>query len=637
MTPEQQRVIIIAKAKARAAAEKANKPPSVGEDLLRSAGQGLRSGVEMGLGGFGDIGTGQGDAARAGAEALGVGEEGSSAIADVVRKLSFGGLGALFNTDEIRSVTDDVFGEPYKPQTTGGEYARTGAEFLPAMLLPGGKGNLVKKALTNVAIPAASSETAGQVARQFAPDWEAEARIAGGVFGGLGGGALDRAPVPPGLDRRSQMALGRALAGDAMGGSAAEARMMELGPDAMMMDLGPNMQSRAGYVASVPGPGQGIIRSAVDARDKGANARIRGEVDATIGPPSNPTQTKADLKAAKKALSPLYTQALKDAKAVDTQGIADDLDSVIVNSRGDIQAKAREVRKMLDVTGTDQLDPNPGTLLATRQAIDDMIGIDTPDNLKAMLTRARAAVDAELSAKVPGIKDVDAQFADLARQGKALERGKDVLSTGKDAISPSDLAAELTVPSTVIGPSGAPLRLREGTRADIERIIGTTANDRLALKRVVAGEGDWNRAKLASLFGEEKTAQLIKILDREAEFAKTSKVAVDNSESARRIAGKEDMESSGGVGVRDAVLAGAALGDPLSAGTAALVAKLADHLLGRNSGARIATSNAKMAKALISRDPGLAAALSAAPAGVGMLPRALAAALLASPDSARGQ
>ena len=79
----------------------------------------------------------------------------------------------------------------HTPQTVAGEYARTIAQTAPAALLPG----TATQRIVNVLAPAVTSETAGQVARNVAPESEPYARVAGALIGGLGAGLATR-PSP---------------------------------------------------------------------------------------------------------------------------------------------------------------------------------------------------------------------------------------------------------------------------------------------------------------------------------------------------------------------------------------------------------------------------------------------------------
>jgi len=75
----------------------------------------------------------------------------------------------------------------YKPKTTAGGYAGTVGEFLPGMLFPAGRATMLERFLYNVAAPAVTSETAGNVAKSYFPDnksAEAYARLLGAFAGG---------------------------------------------------------------------------------------------------------------------------------------------------------------------------------------------------------------------------------------------------------------------------------------------------------------------------------------------------------------------------------------------------------------------------------------------------------------------
>lgn len=84
---------------------------------------------------------------------------------------------------ELQSAVEEKTGPLYKPQTVPGEYAKTGAEFIPSMVL-GGEGSIVRQFLTNVAAPAIVSETAGQLTKGTAA--EPYARAGGALLGGGG-------------------------------------------------------------------------------------------------------------------------------------------------------------------------------------------------------------------------------------------------------------------------------------------------------------------------------------------------------------------------------------------------------------------------------------------------------------------
>jgi hypothetical protein len=174
-------------------------------------------------------------------------------------------------------------------------------------------------------------------------------------------------------------------------------------------------------------------------------------------------------------------------------------------------------------------------LLETRHAIDGLMAAETNPQVTRQLTAARAQIDQEIARAVPGIKDVDAAYAELARQSEGLQRGSQVLDGGKTAIRPEDLAAEMqrgALPQgTQVGPSAVPQRIQEGARAEIDRVAGTSANDPVALQRLVKGEGDWNRDKLRTLFGPQADDAL-NAIDRETIFNRTANRVTGGSDTA---------------------------------------------------------------------------------------------------------
>jgi hypothetical protein len=192
---------------------------------------------------------------------------------------------------------------------------------------------------------------------------------------------------------------------------------------------------------------------------------------------------------------------------------------------------------MLNVAGeADALDPNPYTLFQTRQAIDGLLTGEANPQVIRVLNNARRQVDETLARAVPGIKDVDARYAELARQNTALGRGQQVLESGRTAPRPEELAQEVAqgaLPQgNQVGPSAVPLRLRQGARAEIDRVVGTNSNDPAALQRLVKSEGDWNRDRLRTVFGQGNADTALNAIDRETAFYRTSNRVTSGSDTA---------------------------------------------------------------------------------------------------------
>ncbi|TIU72345.1 MAG: hypothetical protein E5W25_01015, partial [Mesorhizobium sp.] len=391
-----------------------------------------------------------------------------------------------------------------------------------------------------------------------------------------------------GLDKSATKLLASAVRQDAVEPGA----LSQLGDDAMLMDLGPNLRHTAGAIAATPGEGKAIVRGAIGARDADANWRIRSSLNETLGEAPTPSRIIDRATRNQQYLQPEYREALREASPVDSAPIARYLDAEAQTLRGEAQKGVQRVRNMLNYAPTpDEIArarasgqplPEPGlisdagTLLNARHAVDDLLETTQGSNALNALQTARQAIDDELRATVPGIKEVDAKYAELARQKDAVQRGQTVLSSGREAPRPNELAEEVrrgALPQGVqVGPSAVPLRLREGARAEIERIVGTNANDRVALQRLIKGEGDWNRARLSTLFGSDRAKAIIDLLDREKLFADTSNIVTRNSETAARIAARDAIDGSGssGFGVREGFIAGGTRGAARAAGTRAV-------------------------------------------------------------------
>lgn len=387
-------------------------------------------------------------------------------------------------------------------------------------------------------------------------------------------------------------------------------RQAALGPAAVLGDMSPRLQARTGAVATTPGPGQDMIVEAMLARQKGANPRIKAAIKDTFGPEPIPSQVAAEIDAARQGANAAYPpifreKALSDNFLYDAKPLAAALDEQVPNFVGDTRTKIQSIRNMLVNPATGELTTDPQVVMAVRGELDGMIG-SMKDQKGSKTTIAalgdmRRMIDEDLGMQVPGVKWADARFADVANQQSAFDLGRESLKAGENPINPADLAAEIQRMSgpqgTAIGPrtspSIAPQRLAEGTLSKIYEIIGTKANDRVALKQILAGEGSWNREKLVMQFGEEKTKKLIALLDAEATLAQTEALAVGGSKTEVLRSGKDGIEPSKtepGV-IRSAI--------NLNVGDA--LAKAADKVTGGLSKRLRDQRNADIAAALLSR------------------------------------
>ncbi|MBY5533047.1 hypothetical protein HFO58_07670 [Rhizobium leguminosarum] len=373
-----------------------------------------------------------------------------------------------------------------------------------------------------------------------------------------------------GMDPQAFGYFRRAVTDDGLDAVTFPQRLREMGVEAIPADLGPNLQKQAGALAATPGAAQTTIRTTLADRTAGANARIGQTIDETAGRNVVPSEIQADIAANQNAHSPLYRETFREATPYNTEPIASAIEADISRLRGPAQARLRQVRDMLNIADSNVLSTDPGVMFQTRQAIDGLLKTEVDPKVISALVEARQMLDDGLTRAVPRIKEIDAGYSELARQDEAVTRGQQVLDSGRTAPRPSELAAEVergAQPQGMqIGPSAVPLRLSQGARAEIDRIVGTNSNDIVAMNRLIKGEGDWNRARLATLFGPEKAERLFKVLENESIYADTANTVTRNSETAARLAAQNELGGgSGNFGVKEAFKAGGFLGAARSA------------------------------------------------------------------------
>jgi hypothetical protein len=388
--------------------------------------------------------------------------------------------------------------------------------------------------------------------------------IEGAKIGGLIGGAM---PVvgsaAGGLYRAASAVGGRNIEGVNRAGSAAmraaaqadEAGLRALpamGPEAMLPDAGPSMLGLAQGAATGNGPGRSGLVNALLERDAGTGSRLANAVDSAIGPAPIPSRVEATIRANRGALSPDYEAALANARAVDMTPLALDLEVAAVNARGPAQRALRDVRAMLDIPGNPgTLDPHPRALLSTRQAIDGMMTKETDSNVLRILGDARRAVDAEAARAIPGLKNVDARFQELARQSDGLQRGGQIFDGGKTAIRPVELADEIAAgvrtEGTLVGPSAQAFTTRQGARAELDRIVGTQVNDLNAMERTLGTPQDWNQQKAAIVFGQEPVDRIVEAIRTNRTFRNSLQRIAQGSDTAARTESAKLLEAGEGI------------------------------------------------------------------------------------------
>ena len=328
-------------------------------------------------------------------------------------------------------------------------------------------------------------------------------------------------------------------------------------PGAMLADA-PGMTGLAqGAVGGAPGPGKLELVQALRDRQRAQAGRLTSEVDQTFGPEPIPSHIERNIGRRMQALGPAYDDALANARAIDTTPVAQRIDAEIVNTRGEAQTALRQVRGMLEIPGAPgNLDPHPRAMQATREAVRGMRDNHTLDaNTRRVMGRVYDDLTEEMQRKIPGIRELDAQYAELGTQQRAIEptgQGRRIFETAEpNVVRPVELqeiVTEAARPKGVnVGPSGEAMRLQQAARAELGRIVGTNRHDLAALERILGQPQDWNAQKLAIVFGPDRAQRLFDVLQRERMFSKTHQDVVEGSQTAARLAAKQSQEADQGL------------------------------------------------------------------------------------------
>lgn len=195
-----------------------------------------------------------------------------------------------------RAVESATGSKIYEPQSVPGEYARTAAQFAPGMAF--GAGTPVQRAM-QVFVPAAVSETAGQVARRTLPAGSEPYLRAGGALLGAGGVALGQ------MNRTPEAVLSKALTGATPDDIQKAGRLMqtarELTPeggvplswDEAIQKVTDNATRLTGLRRTVENSagGAGVFNPLMAQRPKQIEAAGGAVIDAITPNPLNPIET----------------------------------------------------------------------------------------------------------------------------------------------------------------------------------------------------------------------------------------------------------------------------------------------------------------------------------------------------------
>jgi hypothetical protein len=426
-------------------------------------------------------------------------------------------INEIASPQSIQKGIESVAGEFHKPQNTEEQYAETIGSFLPSVAA--GPGSIGTRLVMQALLPGAASETAGQLTKGSAA--EPYARLGAAVLSpfAAGGGirSVQKLYEPAvGVNGYGANHLVRAMQADTP--AAVRSELNRLGPEATLADAGPAFLGKAQGASLNSDEGRSILFGAMKARDQGTNSRIMGDVDRALGPAEDPqTVTNAILAHRHEVDNVAYPAALDTAPPVRTGRIMQDLEDFIPHAVGQRKSRVENLREMMTryenraridpyhrAAGNrrprqDGVGPRAGcqdeahVLHKVKGELDNVIEHDAAWPRRAGGGADAAAIRAEADAaraqpdareQVPGYAAANRASAALARRADAVKTGTQYLGEGKTTPSPSRFLDEFEQLE-----AGERIALGKGSRGEIDRKLGTKANDLQALRIGAAGRG----------------------------------------------------------------------------------------------------------------------------------------------------
>ena len=407
--------------------------------------------------------------------------------------------------------------------------------------------------------------------------------LVGGTIGGLipGTGALIGKGISTvanairgkadGMSRSASNHLVNALEADTP--AAVRSELDRLGPDAMLADAGPAFLGKAQGASLNSDEGRTVLFNALKARDQGTNSRVMGDVERALGPAEDPaTATRNIVDYRSHVDNQNYPRVLQNAPAVRTAPLMVELDDAIISApHGSTERRALEnlqgmmtreqLQPRLDpYTGRQQLDARGAPAFDTihvnqdraevlhkvKQELDNVIEHELPGlgvqagalrNQQYQLKRFRHDLNQALEDQVDGYARANRVSQRLANRAEAVKEGTGYLGEGKTTASPERFRDEHELRDV-----GTRIAFAKGSRGEIDRKLGTKANDLQALRRELQGEGGWNTEKIGIVHGDDAAEQLMSSVDRNLKFRDTHTKVSENSQTEIRRAAREQMK-----------------------------------------------------------------------------------------------
>lgn len=375
------------------------------------------------------------------------------------------------------------------------------------------------------------------------PFWTGMGMVLGGAAPAAGeiGAALTRtgermSQSIPGFSSKASNVVSRSFAKAQSGGTDIEEYLRSIGPQGMIADIPGAPQSTAQGLAAMGGSGANVLGRELTGRAAGAEARIDGAVDRSIGGPNLAfEQQKARAAQRSSVLGPLYDAAKQSPDPIDVRAITSGLVMMRQSAIGPVRAKIDDLLA--------DLSSETGMISAEKL---HNIRVELGATIRQASMTGRGDVVANMS---PVLEGVDRRldtienyatarggWADSKALDDAADDGRSVLTGGPTTVETPQRFAERFAKM----PDATKEALRSGVREYIASLMGTSRNAPAAAWSKLADQG-FNDKKLRIILGDQEADFVLSTLRGEKAFSETRGAVLSGSQTEFRKQAAEDL------------------------------------------------------------------------------------------------
>jgi len=439
----------------------------------------------------------------------------------------------------------------YEHHKSGKEMVSSGVEDIGSGHPYKGAGKVALGALTVAGAPLSGiiDDTVGKVGNKIGPGFGDKAALITGMALPVvpGAGAVVKA-IP------KNKALSTLVENIGRENLPSVVAAMKANPRLAPADLSPRVLQDTQHLFANEGPQIDYLAKASANRMASSKSAVNEAYDTTAGvSPDLAGKVQELANAAKKVGEEKIQPAIKDAKPVDVTNTMAEIDKVLkpgVSSviSGDstlpLTAVKKELAQIKAMLGNDkEMRTNAADLHKFQSGLR---------STAESLMRSSTAADKEMGKSLLNVRNNLVADIDAASGGKykpALSSYRDEMHIadsfrdGYEGVFSSSKKMENDPSFTKKWFDGLTdhekQAAREGARARIATEIGTARNPALAGESF--SRSDFNQEKLATLFGKEEAAKLIKTLQEERTIANTHNKIIEGSQTAMRSASKSQF------------------------------------------------------------------------------------------------